>query len=437
MTDDLIQEMSKKLGRSEAEVEKAFIAFASAVEDRLRSEGEVNLAGLGTLQRKEGDSTRFEASNALDQAVNFRWLGAGTPVTSDRPPSDAGKTVSVAPPSASGTVPPDLLEDPPMPDDHKPIRKVSWAPIGAVDPTDLGAPDKVAPEPAKAASPPAPQQPARAASPPPQPPARAMTPPPKSPAPVLPPTPAPPQVDPALDLSAPDEDLTYENLHKTTSGIAPKPGPSAAQRTAPAAQAARAQRRPRTSAARASETGAGNRRALLGVLALLAVVVIAAVLWQQFGVTSAGDDPAATAQTETPAGVEGEAANPGSEDPGQPAANGDTSGETGDTSGGDSATQPPSETPPPAASASAIDPASDGYTLIVGSSLSRASANSAMARYANLGHPVAVLSYPDGDGNTRHRIAVGEFDSADDADSARRAMASRLPDGTWVRRIRR
>ncbi|NNE71183.1 MAG: hypothetical protein HKN29_12575 [Rhodothermales bacterium] len=420
MTDDLIQEMSKRLGRSEAEVEKAFQAFASAVEDRLRSEGKANLAGLGTLTG-EGDDAEFAPSEALSQAVNYRWLGPAAPVVagSPRPPSDAASTVSVLPPDeVTPAITPDLLEDPPMPDDQKPIRKVSWAPIDEVDPTDLGQPSKPEAEPQSVSASAPDFAPAASVSPP-VPPSAASE--------GVPPTPAAPPstevmpelvppVDPVFDGATAD-DLTYEGLHKPE---------AAAAATSAVAGASR-------SATRRSATGSGssetNRRALVGLLAALAIVVVAVILWNQFGSGSSDPDGAIAETEQQAAPQEGEGA-PVAEDPGNSET--DPAAESG---------TPPAEagaTPPAANSTpTAINPNSSGYTLIVGSTLSRGAADRAAAQYAGLGHPVAVLSYPDGDGNTRHRIAVGEFDSADDADSARRAMDSRLPDGTWVRRIRR
>ncbi len=76
-----------------------------------------------------------------------------------------------------------------------------------------------------------------------------------------------------------------------------------------------------------------------------------------------------------------------------------------------------------------------GYTLVVGSTMNRTSAREALEQYENLGLPVGVLSY-ESDEVTRHRIAVGHYETAALADTARVAQAGELPEGTWVLAIR-
>ena len=82
-----------------------------------------------------------------------------------------------------------------------------------------------------------------------------------------------------------------------------------------------------------------------------------------------------------------------------------------------------------------FDTTAEGYTLIVGSTVIEADAVEGIQRYRQLGLPAAVLSYVE-DGSVRYRLAVGRYESAAVADQARQEMADRLPDGTWVRRIR-
>lgn len=497
MSDDLITEMSTRLGRTAPEVEKAFVAFASAVQDRIQSEGEVNLAGLGMISRKPG-GTHFEPSDALSQAVNYRWLGAGAPIASASgrpasklsvvPPAEVDESVLLETPAGLDTSPesesdastpitvdlsPELLEEPPMPDDQKPIRKVSWAPIDEVDPTDLAGtaagsvqsgpsstrpkampppPDPTPqPKPQPAATPAPPPAPGTrpapaakapstgpdqvAATPSPRPPAPPATPAPTPPAPpaeaFMPPaagTGSPPPTSPGGPADALVEDLTYESLHQNpvaSGGTAV--GGAAAAVGAASGRPPQAGSRRAPSSRRAGSGEAPNRKPLLMVIGLLAIVAVGWFLINQFGGSSESTDPA-VAQTENAEENPATAAGDPAADPAG------TSGSAEATSGTPTS-QPaaPAVTPP----ATSIDPNSSGYTLIVGSSLSRSGAETEMNRFRNLGHPVALLSYPDGDGQTRHRIAVGEFDSADAADSARRAMASRLPNGTWVRRIRR
>lgn len=82
-----------------------------------------------------------------------------------------------------------------------------------------------------------------------------------------------------------------------------------------------------------------------------------------------------------------------------------------------------------------FDTTADGYTLIVGSTVIETDAVEGIQRYRQLGLPAAVLSYVE-DGSVRFRLAVGRYESAAIADQARQELADRLPDGTWVRRIR-
>ncbi|MCH8246106.1 MAG: SPOR domain-containing protein [Bacteroidetes bacterium] len=76
-----------------------------------------------------------------------------------------------------------------------------------------------------------------------------------------------------------------------------------------------------------------------------------------------------------------------------------------------------------------------GYTLIVGSVFTRASAEIEMRRFSNLSLPLAILDYGDG-GVTRYRLAVGKFDTIEAAQLAMQSASGQLPNGTWVRRIR-
>ena len=76
----------------------------------------------------------------------------------------------------------------------------------------------------------------------------------------------------------------------------------------------------------------------------------------------------------------------------------------------------------------------DGYTLITGSSLTQENAQTSIEAFRSLGLPVGVLSYQS-EGVTRYRMGVGVFPTAALADSARQAMNSDLPSGTWVLRI--
>jgi len=75
-----------------------------------------------------------------------------------------------------------------------------------------------------------------------------------------------------------------------------------------------------------------------------------------------------------------------------------------------------------------------GYTLITGSSLTQNNALTSIRAFRSLGLPSGVLSYQS-EGVTRYRMAVGVYPTAASADSARQAMITDLPSGTWVLRI--
>ncbi|NNF03279.1 MAG: SPOR domain-containing protein [Rhodothermales bacterium] len=116
---------------------------------------------------------------------------------------------------------------------------------------------------------------------------------------------------------------------------------------------------------------------------------------------------------------------------------------TSQAEGANDAEQTPAEATPdddaPAPSdpepAYALDRSVDGYTLIVGSSPDRAAADEQMSNYTELDLPFGVLDYSEEE-SSMYRLAIGLYDSAQQADSARQAMAGALPSGTWVWRIR-
>jgi len=76
-----------------------------------------------------------------------------------------------------------------------------------------------------------------------------------------------------------------------------------------------------------------------------------------------------------------------------------------------------------------------GYTLVVGSTLNEITARQALGQFSSLELPMGVLGY-ESDDATRYRIAVGHYETAALADSARAQRANELPAGTWVLAIR-
>jgi len=91
--------------------------------------------------------------------------------------------------------------------------------------------------------------------------------------------------------------------------------------------------------------------------------------------------------------------------------------------------------------ASDFDRSATGYTLMVGSIESSvrtdaaASAREAISRYSALDLPRAILSYEE-DGSVRYRLALGRFDTIEEAQQEIERLGNRIPGDTWVWRIR-
>jgi len=76
-----------------------------------------------------------------------------------------------------------------------------------------------------------------------------------------------------------------------------------------------------------------------------------------------------------------------------------------------------------------------GYTLVVGRSSSLERADNQIKTYSSLGVPLAIVEYED-NGITLFRLAVGRYDTVDEAQQGIQNLGSQLPGGTWIRRIR-
>ena len=185
--------------------------------------------------------------------------------------------------------------------------------------------------------------------------------------------------------------------------------------------------------------------------AVVVLIIIAAAVYRFVLVPSTGSEssPAVAAledssQTEFNPGTSDSLASAPSSEPDDVMA-----GEVGSTEAGDSVTGPESERPEPPVpgnTASDYTPTSaegiitvvrgmGGYTLIVGSTLNPVTAELERERFAPLGMPTGLLAY-QGPDTTRYRIAVGHFNTAAEADSARVSESERLPEGTWVLSVR-
>ena len=117
-------------------------------------------------------------------------------------------------------------------------------------------------------------------------------------------------------------------------------------------------------------------------------------------------------------------------------------GKQDDSASDDSSQQAtPGLNPPPAEafvddnSATSFTRDTDGYTLMVGSVMTRAQAQGSIDSFSSLGLPLGVLEYQT-DEVTRYRMGVGIFPTVESAVEALESMRGQLPAGTWVFRIR-
>ncbi len=95
----------------------------------------------------------------------------------------------------------------------------------------------------------------------------------------------------------------------------------------------------------------------------------------------------------------------------------------------------PADEGTPLRSAAGIDVARGGYTIVVTSAPSQAAAERAAARYSEMGYRTGVISSASG-GTTRHRVAVGQFSSLEEADASRTELqGGDLPQDAWIMRI--
>jgi len=197
---------------------------------------------------------------------------------------------------------------------------------------------------------------------------------------------------------------------------------------------------------RYERTDGSSSKAAIWVLAAVALIVVAALLYR-FVLLDGPDEPAyAENQTEEVASASDDSlagagvmpdstALASSEDPTGDAAMGGTQDTPTPANGGDPGQQRPSGTPQPEEHADELVRGMGGYTLVVGSTLNEVTARQALSQYASLALPMGVLAYESGD-ITRYRIAVGLYESAALADTARTRQSDQFPEGTWVLAIR-
>lgn len=168
-----------------------------------------------------------------------------------------------------------------------------------------------------------------------------------------------------------------------------------------------------------------------GVIVLVAAAAIVYFSLQPAKVTG----PEATAQTEQPA----ETAGGADEATGGTATSDDPAADPGETpagaDAGEDAETAPSEAEvesTPLRSPDGIDTAAGGYTIVVFSETTQSSASEVVQRYREQGFRSDVVSSEEG-GVTRYRVAVGQFETLEEAVDARNQLAGReLPQDAWV-----
>lgn len=91
----------------------------------------------------------------------------------------------------------------------------------------------------------------------------------------------------------------------------------------------------------------------------------------------------------------------------------------------------------PLRSAESIDLAAGGYTIVVGSEVSRQAAERHAARYQEQGFRTGIVEGQTSDGRTRYRVGIGQFaTSADAAAAITELRDAGIPADAWVLRIR-
>lgn len=178
------------------------------------------------------------------------------------------------------------------------------------------------------------------------------------------------------------------------------------------------------------------------IIGVVSLVVLSALIYR-FGLSPASEGPAVAAkQSEQEMSVDDSASAAIPDSSHVLAQAGLDSLASEDTD--DAAEPPPSATEilqqpippdPQIASQSELVRGMGGYTLVVGSTMNETTARQTLLEFSRLELPMGVLGYESND-VTRYRLAVGHYESAALADSARIQWATELPEGTWVLAIR-
>jgi len=175
-----------------------------------------------------------------------------------------------------------------------------------------------------------------------------------------------------------------------------------------------------------------RRSVLPWILLIAAVIVIGGGLYYFFGLPSQTSDTPPIAAEQTP--------SPEATEPALAAADTlkDASADTTSEITTPVAT-PPQETP--AEAPLRIDVSRGGYTLVVGSSTQRATAEAQAERFrqrfSGQSLAVDVLVGETTDGVTRYRVVVGQVETIEEAVALKNRHAANLPEGTWATNISR
>lgn len=172
---------------------------------------------------------------------------------------------------------------------------------------------------------------------------------------------------------------------------------------------------------------------VLGLLVLVAA--LGAGVW--YILDGSTGTTTADQTTTAPAGESADA-NPAGQDDASSSPAGESAGaSTPDAAQAETA---PSQSAPSRSNVSTrpIIPSEGGWTIVVGSYVERSEATPTMRsfiqQFESQGYPVDILTGTS-NGTTRYRVAIGQFNSRDQALAVIERAGAQLPDGAWTMRI--
>lgn len=235
---------------------------------------------------------------------------------------------------------------------------------------------------------------------------------------------------PPPDASAPDADESGPDAAEPDSEV--KPEPAEAEREPETVTPASRTPEPSEPASRVAPTRSDDAPSRWIPIALLSLLLVLGGLgWYALGerglisgpqtILTSADDP-------SPAAPDPNASDPDEAEAALDAEVPDAADEPAEPDAADSE-EPNDE---------ATDPTEDRFAIVVTSRTSQAAAEAELDAYADqfadTELPVALISETDND-QTRYRVAIGDYASAEVADDARADMSDMLPDGAWILRL--